>query len=1090
MRRRGRDATEARRDWIGRGVILALLLALGAGIVSARLMAPPADAAPVPTLHPGGPDAAPDSLILEYPVCRAPSLLALRAVAPLAAMAASAVPAPTVLRRDGDPIAAGAPPAVDRDPDATLVVSGAKSFAVEMGRNRDASLHQTLDLTLRGRVAGDLEVAASLSDQRLPFEPDGTTRELEDLDRVSISLRTPQGGATLGDFRLEGIPGEYARVSRALQGVQGEAKVAGLRWDVAAASPKGERRSLEFRGEEGKQGPYALLGRGAEADLGGIVAGSETVWLDGDKLRRGADLDYVMDYGAASLTFTVRHPITAESRIAVDFEGANGRYRRTFYAATTRRDWGRGGWYASYLREGDDAKSPTGAELTAADRTALGAIGDSVAAPLPSGVRYVGPGAGSYVWDGSDPSRAHWMWLGPTRGDYEVEFTSVGAGRGSYADTLALDGTRFYHYMGATLGTFEPGRTLAVPRENALLDLGGAARIGALAVEGEAARSGFDRNSLSSRDDGDNAGGAGRLAARLDPRAVRLFGQSLGTVSLTASLRARDARFAPLDRTEAAFENERWNQAPGSAGEQRQELAVAYDPVRAIGIRAEGGLRSLTGGSRSLRRAAALELRTLMPGALRWDEARNQGPDGDGHRSKWSLDLARATGTVQPRLLGSIERIAGQEGDSVDARESRVGSAGLGWNPSTAFRLRSAFGWRRDTSLRAGAWSAAESRTWEGGLAARAGDAFLADASFSRRRVAGTNGPSAADLAQLVVTGGRAGGPVSSELRYDVTQLREAQVTRSLVAVGAGSGSYDAYGNAQLGGGYEMVSGTGDPATRSRATVQLRMDAYPGRSVRAAKSPLRPFGASTFFRLETLSSLPLGRLESLVHPEDYLASGSTLRGTLSARQSFEFVPQGSRFEARLEVGMSRDVSGELAGLESRGSGRDGRLRVKRALPLGLRATASADLSRNRESVERADSAGAYASLVRGRGYELELARAIGTLWTASIVSRHRRDADITRGGYQDAWSVGPSARCAGERLRLDGTATYGRLDQYGSYAPAGRYLIAPLGPRVDLDLRGEYRAADRISLSLGMTGSRVEGRPTNYSGRFELRSTF
>lgn len=128
--------------------------------------------------------------------------------------------------------------------------------------------------------------------------------------------------------------------------------------------------------------------------------------------------------------------------------------------------------------------------------------------------------------------------------------------------------------------------------------------------------------------------------------------------------------------------------------------------------------------------------------------------------------------------------------------------------------------------------------------------------------------------------------------------------------------------------------------------------------------------------------------------------------------------------------------------------------------------------------------------MRGRGYELELARAIGAAWTTSLVSRHRRDVDMTRGGYQDAWSVGPSARCAGARLRLDGTATYGRLDQHGTYAPAGRYLIAPLGPRVDVDLLGEYRAGDRISLSLGWNGSRVEGRPTTYTGRFELRSTF
>jgi hypothetical protein len=190
------------------------------------------------------------------------------------------------------------------------------------------------------------------------------------------------------------------------------------------------------------------------------------------------------------------------------------------------------------------------------------------------------------------------------------------------------------------------------------------------------------------------------------------------------------------------------------------------------------------------------------------------------------------------------------------------------------------------------------------------------------------------------------------------------------------------------------------------------------------------------------------------------------------------------------VGASRAVNGEVVGLQSLGRGLDGRLRVKRSLPLRLRATATADLARNEQSVARATGPGIYASVIRGRGYELELARPLGTVWTASILSRHRRDVDMTRGGFQDAWSVGPSARCAGERLRVDGTLSYGRLEQRGEYAPAGRYLTAPLGPRVDMDLLGEYRAGDRISLSLGWNGSRVEGRPTNYTGRFELRSTF
>ena len=186
-------------------------------------------------------------------------------------------------------------------------------------------------------------------------------RQLEDLDKIALSVRAPRAGATMGDFALEGIPGEFARMSRQLEGVRGFARTGDTRWNAAAAGTKGERRSLEFRGEEARQGPYALLARTWTQDQNGIVSGSEVVWLDGSRMRRGADEDYVMDYGAGTLTFTVRRPVTAQSRIAVDFEAASSRYKRTLYAASSQGGIrGGGAWHASYVSEGDDSGSPLG----------------------------------------------------------------------------------------------------------------------------------------------------------------------------------------------------------------------------------------------------------------------------------------------------------------------------------------------------------------------------------------------------------------------------------------------------------------------------------------------------------------------------------------------------------------------------------------------------------------------------------------------------------------------------------------------------------------------------------------------------------
>lgn len=1060
-----------------------------------------ATARPVPTLHPGGAAGA-DTIVIEYAVRRSPSLLSLRAVGPLgferdepsrADSAAATRFASATL------IPAARPAAATYEvPGDGITFSGLKSISVEVGRNRSASLEQSLDLTVRGRVAGDVEVAAMLSDRQLPFEPDGSSRELEDLDRLALSIRSSRAEATMGDFLLAGLPGQFARISRHLEGVRGAARAGGATWNVAAASAKGEKRTLEFRGEEGRQGPYPLVARALAADAPGIVAGSEVVWIDGARLKRGADDDYTIDYGAGTVTFTVRHPITAQSRIAVDFESAASRYRRSLYSATTQGGQdGKGSWYANYIHEGDDPKNPLGLDLTPQDRETLSRMGDSATVALPSGVTYVGPGQGEYAWDESNPASPHWIYLGPSNGDYKVEFASVGPGRGDYADTLALDGTRFYRYRGESLGSYVPGRAVAVPSSRRLIDFGGTARLfNALSFEAEAARSDLDRNALSQRDDGDNDGVAARFAAKLDPRELTLSGKRLGTLKAQALVRSTGDRFEPFDRIDPAFEGERWNQVRTATGEDRQELFVQYDPASVLGFRGELGQRILGNGSRSLRQAAQADLRSVVSGTLHWEVARNSQADAQGSRSLWGFDVSREKGRILPRVSAREERIEGQEGDSVDARTSREVLVGLRLVPTSSIRLRGGYGVRNATAMivEGGPGLGERSTTWDGGVSARGGTSLSIDGGFTRRRVASPAGPLGTDLAQLAVLAGRPGAPVTSELRYDVTQLRQSSLIRELKPVATGSGSYDAFGNPRLGGGYELVTSTGDLATRSRAVVQVRLDTYPARAAPkpgTKRAAWRGFGGSTFMRLETLSTLPLGRLEHALDPAAYLSPGSTVRGTLVARQTLEYVPPAGRYDARAELGVSRDQNGEIEALRSERNALDGRLSLRYPLPGRLRAAASAMYNRALQSIVRVDTGEEAVAQLRGRGFELELSRELRREWSVSILSRQRRDIDVSHGGYFDLWSVGPTARfAAGPRLRLDGRVLWGWSDQEGLYAPPGLYTTTALGRRIDYDFLGECRLRDRISLSLGWTGFKAPGREGYYTGRFELRGSF
>ncbi len=1078
---------------------LALLATILAGLAGSHATV---EARPIDVLHPGGVALASDTLIFDYPVLRSPSLLSLKAPSILSVSGAAGAPADsaaraadTWIRRSGPPpVVETAGPAGGAGSQATLLFSGSKSLSVEMGRGRDASLHQTLDLTVRGRVAGDVELAASLSDQALPFEPDGTTRELQDLDRLFLSVRAPQGEVTMGDFNLDGGPGEFARVSRQLQGVRGKARVAGSTWDVAAASAKGQRGSIETRGEEGKQGPYDLIPRAPGEIPAGVVAGSEVVWLDGVKLRRGADLDYVIDYGTGAVTFTTRHPITAESRLAFDFERANTSFRRSLYAAFTQGAISSSGrWYATYFKSSDDPKSPVDASLTPENLRELGSLGDSAATS--AGARHVGAGKGEYAWDQTDPANPHWIHLGASRGDYLVEFASVGAGRGAYADTLASDGTRFYNYMGRNLGSYTPGRSLPSPADQQLFDLGGSARLfRAISLEAEAARSGLDRNVLSSLDDGDNGGSAVRFGAALDPRQLSVLGRGLGLFRASGSFRSRDTRFTTMDRLDQVFENDRWNQAAREAGETRGELALEYDPVTAFSVRGEVGTRSLSGDSRSRRGAISADWHGPLIGGLRWEGSRNTLGVKEGSRARLNLDLARQRGIVMPKVHFADERILRQDGDSIPERRSREWSLGLGLAPAPRVNLRASYGERVD---RRGdpvqELIATRATTWEAGVSARAHASLSVEMGWTRRRVFDPGAVNASDLAQLAVLAGAPGSAFTSELRYDATQLREPQVIRRVIPVDPGTGAYDAFGNLKYQGDFQVVTGTGANAPRTRANVQLRLDAYPGRSMAAGAVPSfwRAWGASTFLRLETLSSLALGDPRHAFDPRDYLGESSTIRGNVNARQTVEYAPPGGHFDLRAEAGARRDRTGELENLRVVRDGLDATFRVRNPFWGGLRLVTSATADGSTERARRTDTGDRFGSRLRGRGLDLELSRALSPTWSLSLIGRGRQDRDVTRGGLQETVAAGPSARCASRgKLRIDGRALWARTSQSGLYRQ-GLYFTPPLlGNHVDYDLLGDYRLRDQVSVGISWNGQVASGRSGVYSGRFELKSYF
>ena len=215
-----------------------------------------------------------------------------------------------------------------------LHVTGSQRFGISVGSRRSLSQNRELRISVDGKVSENVSVIASLSDQDLPIQASGTTEDIQDIDQKLIRVTSPNVAATLGDF--EGTLGnsEFIFFPRALEGVQVEGN---FEWGkfhlIPSGIPKGQSTSKVIRGEEGRS-EYRI---DADGEFVVVKAGSEIVWLNGERMRRGKNNDYVIrEYGDPTIEFTNKHLITSNDVIRVDFEfiPEDRAYQRNLYGAS------------------------------------------------------------------------------------------------------------------------------------------------------------------------------------------------------------------------------------------------------------------------------------------------------------------------------------------------------------------------------------------------------------------------------------------------------------------------------------------------------------------------------------------------------------------------------------------------------------------------------------------------------------------------------------------------------------------------------------------------------------------------------------
>ncbi|MFN5884978.1 MAG: hypothetical protein ACK445_06525, partial [Bacteroidota bacterium] len=215
-----------------------------------------------------------------------------------------------------------------------LKMNGSLSRGLSFGNNQNVVLNANLNLQLAGRLQNDIDVLAAISDENNPIQPEGNTQQLQDFDKVFIRLSKNKTSLTVGDFEMTRPDNSYFmnyfKKSRGGQFYTSlkSGKQATIQLGGGAAISRGRFARNVIQGIEGNQGPYRLSGANNELFII-LISGTEAVYLDGQRLVRGEQNDYVIDYNSGEITFMPRRVITQYSRIVVEFQYSDRNYARS-----------------------------------------------------------------------------------------------------------------------------------------------------------------------------------------------------------------------------------------------------------------------------------------------------------------------------------------------------------------------------------------------------------------------------------------------------------------------------------------------------------------------------------------------------------------------------------------------------------------------------------------------------------------------------------------------------------------------------------------------------------------------------------------
>ena len=826
-----------------------------------------------------------------------------------------------------------------------------------VGSNRDLSLNSGFRMQFSGKLASDIEVVATLTDDNTPIQPEGTTQTIQEFDKVFVEIRSTNLAATLGDFVLDLKGQEFASLSRKLQGAMGTADYrfgnAGESVVIAGAVTRGKFNTMQFAGLDAVQGPYLLTGKNGERAII-VIAGTEKVYVDGEVQTRGETNDYTIDYSTGEITFMPRRLITSASRITVDYQYTDRQYSRSLFAgqsATSLFD-GRGKFTFTFVHEADNPDAPIDFTVTDSARQVLGQAGGDRNKAVQSGVSRVDTG-GIYV--GVDTVVAgrgavtYYRYApGDTAAHYLVTFSFVGTGQGEYIRQQV----GVFIWKGAGGGDYLPIRYLPLPQSQQVMDFAVDVQpVKSLNVSAEYAGSSFNANQFSDLPGVITTGSATKFSLAFSPRDITLGDVNVGGLDLTLNDRRVGAAFNPVDRTNDIEFNRKWGVDSLTGGDEEiREADMRYLPAK--GVTVGGSYGRITRGDdlRSVRTAGDFALQNgdlpVVNYSVEHTSSSQASLDEVDNWLKQRGSIAYAFWNLTPSFSYEGERKEITPADSSIYRDGslRFDQFGpkLGLRSLGPVSLSLEYLWRNDDQATGGAIqreAASFTQVYAARLAEIAHITSSLDVTLNSKKFSDVfKQLGNADIQTVLVRSQSRYSPlnhgIDADVYYEVATERTSKLEQIFVHVAPGTGNFTYLGDlnhngiadpdefvpARFDGDYLTITVPTDamyPIIDLKTSTRVRFtpSRFIGRGEGFWGDALAAISTETYARIDEKSSEHDLKQIYLLNLKHFLQDSTTLTGTQLLTQDVNLFEGKTLFSTRLRYSQTRGLTNFAGGLE-------------------------------------------------------------------------------------------------------------------------------------------------------------------------------